>query len=448
MQFTAPAFALFVLLLLPAWHALSSRPRSRAILSAFASGLFFYYANYASFICAASYATFAAIFVPRFAKASPQTLGALIVILLMPLLYFKYSLWLFELLNFPWVSPWNSSTPLGLSFYTFSTIAWLFYLRSLHGSAPLPTTSSLSAIFFFPLASSGPVVRPDDCANQISERLPPPDFGAAASVFTLGFFLKLVVSTRLGALADGVFNNPSNQGFDSIFFAIHAYSGQLYADFAGYSLMAIGVAKLFGVDIPENFNAPYFSRSISDFWRRWHISLSTFWRERIYFPLGGSRHGKIRELINLTLVMILCGIWHGAGLPFLFWGLLHGAMLCIHRIASWMQLGRIPKILAIFLTFECVTWAWLPFRLTNWNDLSQAMGALFHASHLELQWGLLGMCLFMIACEQVGRHLLQSLGQQLAKNHPALFAAVILFLCLAAIELAPPGIPPFIYAGF
>lgn len=448
MQFTAPAFALFVLILLPAWHALSSHPRARAVLSALASGFFFYYANLASFWCAASYATFAAIFVPRFAQASTKKLGILISVLLMPLLYFKYSLWLLELLGFPLALSWHSSTPLGLSFYTFSTIAWLFYLRSLHDSAPLPMTSSLSAIFFFPLASSGPVVRPDDCSKQLSEQLPAPDFGVAASAFTLGFFLKLVVSTRLGSLADGVFNNPNAQGFDSIFFAIHAYSGQLYADFAGYSLMAIGVAKMFGVDIPENFNAPYFARSISEFWRRWHISLSTFWRERIYYPLGGSRHGKIRELINLTLVMILCGIWHGAGLSFLFWGLLHGMMLCIHRVASWLNFWRLPKTLAILLTFECVTWAWLPFRLTHWNDLSQTLDSLFHASQLDLQWGLLGVCFLMIACEQAGRLRFQAWGKQLAKNHPVLFAAVILFLCLVAIELAPPGIPPFIYAGF
>jgi alginate O-acetyltransferase complex protein AlgI len=448
MQFTAPAFALFVLLLLPAWHGLSAQPRARALLSMVASGLFFYYASMASFLCAASYATGAALLVPRFAKSSRTTLGALITILLLPLLYFKYSQWLFELFNFPLDYSWPYSSPLGLSFYTFSTIAWLFYLRSLLDRPGIATSMTLSSIFFFPLASSGPVVRPNDCAHQLADRLPAPNFGAAASVFTLGFILKLVISTRLGALADGIFNNPNDHGFNSIFFAIHAYSGQLYADFAGYSLMAIGVAKIFGVDIPENFNAPYFSSSISEFWRRWHISLSTFWRERIYFPLGGSRLGKKRELINLTLVMILCGIWHGAGFSFLFWGFLHGAMLCLHRIATWLSLWRLPKFLAIMLTFECVTWAWLPFRLSNWADLSQVLEALSHQSSIELQWGLLCLCFLMISCEHLYRNRLQVIAQKLAIQSPVLFAAVILFLCLVAIELAPPGIPPFIYAGF
>lgn len=447
MQFPTPVFALFILAVLPLWHALGHKPRSRAWASLGLSALFLGFAGQSALAVAVCFGLGAAAVSSRGASMGQWSFRASILVLLGPLAYFKYGAWFCSMAGLPPEFAWSQGTPFGLSFYTFSALSWLFCVRE--GSCPTSTVDSLAGSFFFPAITSGPVLRPKDCAVQLAQPVNPSLFSRAASPFLLGFFLKLAVSTRLGQIADPVFSDPSAQNFLSLAVAVHAYGGQLYADFAGYSLMAIGVGRALGVELPSNFEAPYFASSIAEFWRRWHISLSTFWRERIYFPLGGNRAGKARELANLMGVMLLCGLWHGAGLSFILWGALHGLMLCVQRVFSWTGAARLPKTLAFLLTFEAVTWTWLPFRLSEWSDLSTALSSMsLPPTAFEAPLALLCACFAAIGVEHAFKARLLGYGDALGRERPVLFVFLAALTALAIIEISPEGIPPFIYSSF
>lgn len=202
-------------------------------------------------------------------------------------------------------------------------------------------------------------------------------FATGAYFVIIGLFKKCVISDYISMnFVDRVFDNPTLFSGGEVLLALYGYCIQIYCDFSGYSDMAIGIAMLLGFKIPMNFDAPFKADSMSDFWRRWHISLSTWIRDYVYISLGGNRKGTVHMYINQMIAMIACGLWHGASLSFIVWGALHGALVCVHKFFSQVVLKHdkryhphgIRRVFAVFLTFHLLCFTWIFFRNTNFAD--------------------------------------------------------------------------------
>jgi alginate O-acetyltransferase complex protein AlgI len=262
--------------------------------------------------------------------------------------------------------------PLGISFYTFETISYVVdvYL----GRIKAERTGLNYALFltFFPHLIAGPIVRAGHFLPQVKRRkfLNWERAQLGARLFLFGLFKKAVIADQLASLVDPVFANPGVCSSATIRAAVVCYAVQIYCDFSGYSDMAIGAAHALGYQLPENFNMPYFSLNIAEFWRRWHISLSTWLRDYLYIPLGGNRHGTAKTYRNLMITMLLGGLWHGAGWSFVFWGFYHGVLLAVHRAVPWPS-WLAKKVFIPFrwaATFLCVCVGWVFFRARNFSD--------------------------------------------------------------------------------
>ncbi|MFZ5723664.1 MAG: MBOAT family O-acyltransferase [Pseudomonadota bacterium] len=276
--------------------------------------------------------------------------------------------------------------PLGISFFTFTQIAFL--VDTWRNEASEPSFSKyLLFVTYFPHLIAGPILHHKQMMPQFGHvetlHIRAESIAVGLALLTVGLFKKVVIADRFGEFATPVFAAGASGvpiGFAEAWAGALAYTLQLYFDFSAYSDMAIGLSRLFNIDLPVNFNSPYKSRNIIEFWRRWHISLSTFLRDYLYIPLGGNRSGKVRRYINLFLTMLLGGLWHGANWTFVVWGAIHGMLLIInHAFAgireriSWL---RMPGWLAMLLTFTAVVLAWVPFRAESFAaalNLWQAM---------------------------------------------------------------------------
>ena len=329
--------------------------------------------------------------------------------------FFKYG----PLLG-PWIFPGITSEefgkaiplPIGISFYTFQGISlvcesWWARKRGLPGLA-VPAKGPVSAEHtvelgwfhakvwffkaFFPQLIAGPIVKAQEFLYQIGPKsFAQIDWDGVVRKLVLGFFLKMVVADNLKE-ATSMLNSESlrSPGFhevpwSTLLLLLYGFSFQIYADFAGYSYIAQGLAKLFGYTLPDNFHHPYLASSLTDFWRRWHLSLSSWLREYLYIPLGGNRRGEGRTYFNLFLVMFLGGLWHGAAWSYALWGTVHGAGLALER---WTGLGRTPpdatrwnwiRIARVLLTFHVVSALWLLFQLHEFADVLAFGRALFSA---------------------------------------------------------------------
>ncbi len=266
----------------------------------------------------------------------------------------------------------EAALPIGISFYTFQSMSYTIDVY--RGAAPPVKSFSDFSCFvsLFPQLIAGPIVRYNTVAEQLASRAHSlTKFTSGTSVFILGFAKKILLANPMGEVADAVFSAESLTAADA-WFGIVAYAFQIYFDFSGYSDMAIGLGRMLGFEFPKNFNAPYLADSITDFWRRWHISLSTWLKEHLYIPLGGNRHGTAKTYRNLMLTMLLGGLWHGAGWNFVTWGGLHGLYLAVHKL--WMSAtsrtvdaarGVLRKLIGGLVTFHLVCLAWIFFRAAN-----------------------------------------------------------------------------------
>jgi alginate O-acetyltransferase complex protein AlgI len=280
--------------------------------------------------------------------------------------FFKYANFFAALLGL--ASPFGGILlPLGISFFTFQQIMYLVD-RARGEIQAVPFLEYACFIAFFPHLIAGPIVRPSHILPQLANLQPlltwRARLAAGLEIFLLGLAKKLVLADGLARFADPGFAASARHDpltLIEAWVALLAYALQIYFDFSGYSDMAIGLARLFGIDFPANFNSPYQARNIGDFWRRWNITLSGFLRDYLYIPLGGNRRGEARRIANLMITMLLGGLWHGAALRFVLWGALHGAYLVIH---GWGErLGvRLPVLLSWLLTLLGVLLAWVPFR--------------------------------------------------------------------------------------
>ena len=272
----------------------------------------------------------------------------------------------------------NLVLPVGISFYTFQAIS---YMVDVHRGVIGARRSFLDVAFyiaFFPQLVAGPIVRASDFIPQMDTARKWSDVTVRASValFLVGFFKKACVSDNIAPYVDLVFADPSAYSALSVVAGVLLYGIQIYCDFSGYSDMAIATAGLLGYKFPPNFNSPYLSANIQDFWRRWHISLSSWLRDYLYIPLGGNRHGEPRRLFNLMVTMLLGGLWHGANWTFVVWGGLHGVFLCIDRLWRKAGLPTLPAVPAMIVTFIAVTFAWVLFRADTLLQAFDMMAAM------------------------------------------------------------------------
>jgi alginate O-acetyltransferase complex protein AlgI len=292
--------------------------------------------------------------------------------------YFKYYNFFVDNLN-PLIG-WSGARfpvldillPAGISFYTFKSMSYTIdvYRREIEPCQSLMDYATF--VTFFPELIAGPIVRASIFLPQMTRRIGPTVDRVAlgASLFLLGLTKKVVIADRLAAPIDHVFAQPALFSGRMLWLAAIGYGMQIYCDFSGYSDMAIGTAKMIGYDLPENFNMPYAAGSITEFWRRWHMTLSAWLRDYLYIPLGGNRQGEARTYVNLMLTMLLGGLWHGASWNFVLWGGLHGGALAVHKFYR-SRVGerfRLPFGLGWLMTLVFVVLCWVPFRAAHFGD--------------------------------------------------------------------------------
>lgn len=261
----------------------------------------------------------------------------------------------------------NVLLPIGISFYTFHSIS---YLIDVYYNRAEPQKNILNMALYITLFTqlvAGPIIRYSVFAPQLFERKTDWDkFAKGVERFIIGLGKKVLIANTLARIADAGFSQDTEHMNIYLSWASSiAYTFQIYFDFSGYSDMAIGLSKMFGFDFPENFNFPYLAKSIKEFWTRWHISLSSFFKDYVYIPLGGNKVGIKRTYINLLVVFILTGFWHGANFTFLLWGLMHGFFIVIERIGFEKILSKLPSFLRIFYAFFIVMLAWIAFKSNN-----------------------------------------------------------------------------------
>ncbi len=271
--------------------------------------------------------------------------------------------------------------PVGISFYIFQSLS--YPIDVYRGVAP-PVRSFWDFACFvslFPQLIAGPIVRYNTVAVQLVDRSHTLNkFSSGVALFILGFAKKVLLANEIARVADAAFAAEAPCAVDA-WFGVTAYAMQIYFDFSGYSDMAIGLGRMLGFEFPQNFSAPYRAESITEFWRRWHISLSTFLRDYLYIPLGGNRRGRRRTYVNLMIVMLLGGLWHGANWTFLFWGGLHGAWLAIERwLGKRPVYAGMPKPFRVAATFVLVLIAWVFFRSVTLSDAMGYLAAMFGAN--------------------------------------------------------------------
>lgn len=287
------------------------------------------------------------------------------------------------------VQLWKIAMPLGISFYSFQAISYVadIYKEELE---PADGISAALLIGFFPKISTGPIVKNKVFLQQLNEkrRITKANAEAGIQIILFGIFKKCVIADRLSVCVDAVFQAPGAYSAPSLIFAVISYSIQIYCDFSGYSDMAIGIAKILGFEIPPNFNLPYISRNLSEFWKRWHISLSSWLMQYLYIPLGGNRKGKGRTYLNLVITMTLGGLWHGANWTYMVWGLLNGIALVLHKIFSTMMKKHPIKIenkmiqgagafVSWLFTYIFVCICWIFFRSDSVDQAVLILGRIF-----------------------------------------------------------------------
>ena len=310
-----------------------------------------------------------------------------VVSTLLVLFIFKYLgfindnfVWLCQKLGLDVRTSVNIILPIGLSFHTFQSMSYVIEVYRGHQKAERHFGYYSLYVMFFPQLVTGPIERPGNLLRQLHEYK---DFryeniSKGMRLILFGLFIKMVVADHLGAYVDEVYANPAEYNSWSVMLAMAFYSFQIYCDFFGYSTIALGSAKLMGFDISDNFRTPYLAKNIAEFWHRWHISLSTWFRDYVYFPLGGSRVKFGRWAFNIMVVFVLSGIWHGAAWTFLFWGFAHGLLHILEKAlrnrfpykepnSKW--LGISLDALRIAKTFVLVTLFWVMFRATDFANM-------------------------------------------------------------------------------
>ncbi len=401
-------------------------------------------------------------------KAKKVICIASVVLCLASLGLFKYADWLIQMLNemtqgaviFP--EP-HLLLPIGISFYTFQALSYIVDVY--RGDVP-PQRNLMRVLLyisFFPQLIAGPIIRYHDVDEQLQHRtITLMGVQAGLKRFILGLSKKLLVADVMAKCVDAIFSMPLDDVNAPIaWLGALAYLLQIYFDFSGYSDMAIGMARMFGFTYKENFNYPYISTSIKEFWRRWHISLSTWLKEYLYIPLGGNRKGRARTVLNKIFVFLCCGLWHGAAWTFVVWGLIHGFFLLIEE---YLPVKRLPKPLGWIYAMLVVTLAFVLFRAETFSQ------ALCMLSQMLIGWGTWSTEAWLVWCAQLTPYFVFSFAVGIIAAFPVLpyvrskvrqlsvvrqkqldVVGSLICVCLLAIcvlSLAGGAYSPFIYFRF
>ncbi len=384
------------------------------------------------------------------------------------LCYFKYTNFFYQMLCPLWngtFQPLDIFLPVGISFFTFQSLS---YTLDVYRGDLKPLHNLLDYTFyvsFFPQLVAGPIVRARDFIPQIRQPLFVSNemFGQGVFFIVSGLFKKAVISDYISVnFVERIFDNPSlYSGLENLF-GVYGYALQIYCDFSGYSDMAIGIALLLGFRFPINFNSPYKSDSVTDFWHRWHISLSTWLRDYLYISLGGNRKGKFRTYINLVLTMLLGGLWHGASWNFVVWGGLHGLALAVHKFVRSMlhrpkqyRSHGWRKFVAVVLTFHFVCFCWIFFRNATFDDSVTMLRQIFTSFHPELAeqlflgywkvFALMGLGFVLHWCPDSWQN---ACSRGMVKLPLVCQALILIALIFIVIQVKSSDIQPFIYFQF
>jgi alginate O-acetyltransferase complex protein AlgI len=375
MLFSSPVFLFGFLPLLLALYFISPRP-VRNVLLLMASLLFYAWGEPALVVLmllstAMNYGFGIWVDATRDRPACQRVLTLAVALNLLFLIYFKYAGFLVESLNvvlrtlgFDTLDAPNVVLPIGISFYTFQAMSYVIDVYRREAKAERNPVNVALYIALFPQLIAGPIVRYVDVAAEIKDRSTNRDrFSQGVQRFIAGLGKKMLIANSAASVADAVFDIPAGQlSFAVAWVGILCYTVQIYFDFSGYSDMAIGLGHMFGFKFLENFNYPYISQSVTEFWRRWHISLSTWYRDYLYIPLGGNRCAAWRVSLNLMIVFVLCGLWHGASWNFAVWGIYHGAFLLMERQGLGRWIATIWRPLRHIYTLLAVMGGWVLFR--------------------------------------------------------------------------------------
>ena len=390
------------------------------------------------------------------------------------LTYFKYFGFLvFDIVGLSQFDPsLVPHLPLGISFFTFQSISYLVDVYRRKAPAAKTIWDLALYIMMFPQLIAGPIVRYASVARQIRRRAIHFSYTFHGLMFfSIGLSQKVLVANNVAGVADGIFSLPVTALSTSLAWTgAIAYTLQIYFDFAGYSNMAIGLGLMMGFRFPQNFNYPYVSQSITEFWRRWHMSLSSWFRDYVYIPLGGNRLGPIRTYRNLLIVFILCGLWHGASWTFLIWGLYHGTLLAVERAGFLQALVFAPRGLRHLYTLLAVVGGWVLFRSDSFTQAQaflahmvflrdgaeNAPGFWEHVTHQQLFFGILGMVAATpVARSWVTRFITDRSAQVTRRSTPngklrvgldVGFALALILIC--SVYVAAGTYNPFIYFRF
>ena len=402
MLFNSIDFVIFLIVVVVAYYAIPANRWRKLFL--LAASYYFYACWNVAFLVLLLYDTIVAFMAGRLmaGKEKPcqkRILWSSVVLILLPLFCFKY-------LNFFLTSVHDSMDvlgvamkvpefemllPIGISFYTFMALG---YVADVYLKKMVPERNVLDFflfIGFFPQIASGPIGRATSMLPQFKEKHPFlwDNLANGARMMLWGFFMKLVVGDRAGIYVDTVFGNYANHNGGSLLLATFMYTIQIYCDFAGYSLIAIGAARIMGYELMTNFRRPYFATSVTDFWRRWHISLSTWFRDYVYIPCGGSRVGEKKLYRNIMITFLTSGLWHGAAYNFIVWGAYHGIaqvigkMAFAKKLAAWNAInvnpdGGLKRVVDIILTFIIVSYGWMMFYASDFGMAIDISKGYFH----------------------------------------------------------------------
>jgi D-alanyl-lipoteichoic acid acyltransferase DltB (MBOAT superfamily) len=352
--------------------------------------------------------------------------------------------------------------PAGISFYTFQSLSYIFDIYDRKLRATYKFSDYAFYVSFFPHLVAGPILRATDIMPKILRPrvMSVQKILSGLQLVIYGLFCKLVIADNMALIVNGTFRNPSPSG-GAIIIATYAFAFQIYCDFLGYTNIARGIARMMGIELVLNFNLPYFSRNPSDFWRRWHISLSTWLRDYLYVRLGGNRDGNLTTYRNLMVVMLLGGLWHGAAWNFVLWGLYHGTILVLFRAWNeyWsaypktMRIKRmvIPTWLAIFLYFQVTCVGWLIFRCTDYSDIISKLSSVVLYTKLDdfLVDNSSRLFIFLVPfiCFEIYQYL--SKNQEPWCRWPVAVRTVWYALLIVCIAIFRPEVQtPFIYFQF
>lgn len=374
--------------------------------------------------------------------------------------FFKYAGFIGETLNM--VMPFLNipileiALPIGISFYTFQTMSYTIdvYKNTVKVQKNIITFGTYVSLF--PQLIAGPIVRYEDVAEQLMHRKETlQGFTDGIKLFLIGLSKKVLLANEMGNLWDAVRESGTQSGALGSWVGIIAYTFQIYFDFCGYSEMAMGLGKMFGFDFLKNFDYPYISKSITEFWRRWHISLGTWFREYVYIPLGGNRKGLYRQIINIAVVWFLTGLWHGASWNFILWGLYFGVLLMIEKLFMLKVLKKAPAIISHIYSIIIILFGWVLFYFENLNEMGIFLARMFGSDGFmmsgDISVKIISYIPLLIVSAITSTPLISKLYHKI-KSKPILYvidnAGCVLALLLCTAALVSSDYNPFLYYKF